>query len=543
MLAKALEKFQEIEGYALVFDTAVPDPSTSTGALRTVRATPCEAEDMFLPASTAQVVAHGSFLSPSPAPAAEFVRVQILAESDDEESDSEDNSQPPAPPSAEEQAIQLKEKGNDLVKAGRSQEAIELYDQSLQLHYTLITVNNRAQAKLNVQDYSGAAADCTIILDQEPDNAKALFRRAKVWMGLKDLQRALEDINQVLQVQAQDSSALSYKEQILALRAQSEQWKTQGNAAMEIGSVQEAIRCYSKAVEVDRSNFAAWNNRALAYIKSAQFTQAEEDAGLVLASRAQEELKQKALFRRAEARYRLAGDDRGKLNSALQDLDALREKQSAAAQNLRTQILAKLQPAPSPSPTKPASNPLPPPPPAASSKITEAVAPPRPPSPPAQPAVAASKPAKASSATSKAKEGGIKKVKVSVPSEPPRTLYEFERVWRSLNREPLLRAEYLALFTPASFKRVFKDSIATELLGSVFVALQASRQEALILRVLGELGKLPMLSFALTMLPQEETAALADILSVMQASTAVDGEAVQKLVGLYNPTGSLSGAK
>jgi len=44
-----------------------------------------------------------------------------------------------------------------------------------------------------------------------------------------------------------------------------ENWKNQGNQAFQKGNNQEAIKCYSKAVEIDPKNHVYYTNRATAY--------------------------------------------------------------------------------------------------------------------------------------------------------------------------------------------------------------------------------------------------------------------------------------
>jgi hypothetical protein len=59
-----------------------------------------------------------------------------------------------------------------------------------------------------------------------------------------------------------------------------------------------------------------------------------------------------------------------------------------------------------------------------------------------------------------------------VPSEPPKTVYELERVWRGLKNHPSLFAEYLCLFKRSTFKRVIKETISPDLISSVLSAVK-----------------------------------------------------------------------
>jgi hypothetical protein len=76
----------------------------------------------------------------------EFIRIPI-AEEDEEEEDI--SAVPLLPPSNEDQAITLKERGDELVKKGLYNDAVTAYSQSLELSFKVNTLNNRCQAKLS----------------------------------------------------------------------------------------------------------------------------------------------------------------------------------------------------------------------------------------------------------------------------------------------------------------------------------------------------------------------------------------------------------
>lgn len=57
---------------------------------------------------------------------------------------------------------------------------------------------NYAQCKLNLRDYYPAIEYCTEILKHDPDNVKALFRRAKAHTGAWNLDEARKDFESAL---------------------------------------------------------------------------------------------------------------------------------------------------------------------------------------------------------------------------------------------------------------------------------------------------------------------------------------------------------
>ena len=60
----------------------------------------------------------------------------------------------------------------------------------------------------------------------------------------------------------------------------------------------------------------------------------------------------------------------------------------------------------------------------------------------------------------------------TLPTTPPQTVYELERVWRSLKSYPELFAQYLILFKHNTYKKVIKESISPELITSILICLR-----------------------------------------------------------------------
>lgn len=68
---------------------------------------------------------------------------------------------------------------------------------------------NYAQCSLNIQEFYPAIEYCTEILKQDPDNVKALFRRAKAHTGAWNLQEARSDFTKALQLDPMLSAAVA----------------------------------------------------------------------------------------------------------------------------------------------------------------------------------------------------------------------------------------------------------------------------------------------------------------------------------------------
>uniref|UniRef100_A0AC34R7E1 UNC-45/Cro1/She4 central domain-containing protein n=1 Tax=Panagrolaimus sp. JU765 TaxID=591449 RepID=A0AC34R7E1_9BILA len=94
-------------------------------------------------------------------------------------------------------AEDLKDLGNDAFKNGDNQQAIQFYNEALQLDpdqkLRLILYKNRAQVKLKMEDYEGAEDDCSKVLEVNGADSKALYRRALAREQLDKIGAAFQD--------------------------------------------------------------------------------------------------------------------------------------------------------------------------------------------------------------------------------------------------------------------------------------------------------------------------------------------------------------
>ena len=279
-------------------------------------------------------------------------------------------------------------------------------------------------------------------------------------------------------------------------------WKDVGNDMMKGQQYEAAVDCYNRAIEMDKDNILFFNNRSQAFIKTHQYVNAEKDATVVIqqyldgiktSANAEIDLEgqyKKALFRRSLARRGM-----GSLTQCVDDLQVLvslepgnkaaESELSKTKQLLSEQSQSSIKPKPSsesfsspdsiskkPEVNNAKLNALDLKPVSTKRKIVPAVAPSEAPLP---------------SVTQPIPEQSIDPIPVSVPSEtlstskparvkpsvvptePPKSEYEFERVWRSLRTQPALFLQYLSTFKPNTFKKVFKSgSISSDLLSSLF---------------------------------------------------------------------------
>ena len=151
----------------------------------------------------------------------------------------------PAPPTEEEKAAaaaeaeQRRVEGNEAFKGGDYGAAIARYTEALgalgavddeQARSLKAAVhNNRAMAFLSSGQASAAAADASVVLTLQPDNPKALFRRAlarRKLGGATHCQAAVDDLEAVCALQpANAAAALWCSWRLRAVSRQGSSWR------------------------------------------------------------------------------------------------------------------------------------------------------------------------------------------------------------------------------------------------------------------------------------------------------------------------------
>ena len=91
-------------------------------------------------------------------------------------------------------------KGNDAFKSGEYSKAIGLYNTAIKIltadsiPIDPVLLTNRALAFLKCNEFKKALDDCNAANKLDPKNIKAIWRRISAFRGLKEYQRALEDL-------------------------------------------------------------------------------------------------------------------------------------------------------------------------------------------------------------------------------------------------------------------------------------------------------------------------------------------------------------
>ena len=102
-----------------------------------------------------------------------------------------------------------KEKGDDLYKQGMFEDAIAEYSKCLDAltssgkgdsELAIKAYSNRSACYKQISNFDGTISDCTAVLEVDPENVKALIRRAQAFEGVERYRFALQDVKTVLQM-------------------------------------------------------------------------------------------------------------------------------------------------------------------------------------------------------------------------------------------------------------------------------------------------------------------------------------------------------
>lgn len=421
------------------------------------------------------------------------------------------------------------------------------------------------------------------IIAKGEDNFRAILCRANAHLTLGDLESAKTDAMSALRIDPTNSEAMALIDQVqeaeelkkiktpneskiassechsVDAAAESIRLKDAGNEALGKEKFDMAIALYSEAINIDGSNMAALNNRTLAYLKVNKFIDAERDATTLLdwERREGKTPNVKALYRRGLARKNIGSSEA--LVGALDDFSALLEiepsnKTAKSEKGKVAQLLSDRKyssgavPKPVPVSTvgdssgfgmtarstvikkkdTPKDATIPPPAPAVESSATPVR------QPPVTPPTSKPYPSVATPGSS-----GRRVKEPTVPSEPPRSLYELERTWRGLKFRPDLFAKYVTRFTKVTFKNVFKEAMTPDLLSSILSTIRheiVATSPETAQRLLSDMTNIGSFSMTIALLPADDLETLRQILLALRVHLGPDSAAVVKLINIYGVT-------
>jgi len=110
----------------------------------------------------------------------------------------------------------LKEKGDQAYKNAQFEEAITHYSKCLDAlgektsPLAIKCLGNRAACYKQISHFDGTVEDCTYVLEVEPENVKALVRRAQAFEAVERYRFALQDVKAVLSMPYQSIGKANY---------------------------------------------------------------------------------------------------------------------------------------------------------------------------------------------------------------------------------------------------------------------------------------------------------------------------------------------
>ncbi|XP_033123357.1 sperm-associated antigen 1-like isoform X2 [Anneissia japonica] len=121
-----------------------------------------------------------------------------------------------------------KDKGNEAFHSKDFKEALAYYSRSISIQPSLAAYNNRALASIKLKKFDDAVKDCDKVLEDEPDNVKALLRRATAKKGLKNYHAAKLDIQKTLSLEPGNKQAKSMLAEIITADSKNTKTESKG---------------------------------------------------------------------------------------------------------------------------------------------------------------------------------------------------------------------------------------------------------------------------------------------------------------------------
>ncbi|KAM3850352.1 RNA polymerase II-associated protein 3 [Diretmus argenteus] len=295
----------------------------------------------------------------------------VAMDKDDSAAESNESGEEDVAAADRETALAEKEKGNELFKDGKYDQAIECYTRGMASDpHSPVLPTNRAACFFRLRKFAVAESDCNLAIALDGQYFKAFARRGAARLALQLHQAALEDYQTVLKLdpgnlEAQSevkrirealvsqgnvlrddaatppeeaaAAAVDPQQQELMEEQQKRQeavvQKDRGNAYFKEGKYEAAAECYTRGMEADGTNALLPANRAMAYLKLERYKEAEEDCSKAISL---DSTYSKAFARRATARVAL-----GRLTEAQQDFQEVLDLEPANKQALNE--LQKIQ--------------------------------------------------------------------------------------------------------------------------------------------------------------------------------------------------------
>lgn len=98
----------------------------------------------------------------------------------------------------------LKEEGNKAFGNGSFKLAVDLYTQALDLKQSHVYYSNRANAYLELGEFSNAISDCDAAINLEPGFVKAYVRKGNALFNSKKVTEAMQVFEKAYEIEPND---------------------------------------------------------------------------------------------------------------------------------------------------------------------------------------------------------------------------------------------------------------------------------------------------------------------------------------------------
>ena len=170
-------------------------------------------------------------------------------------------------PDIRENALAHLNRGEDLLREGRLEEAIREFDQALAINGDLAEAYfNRGCAHLALSNFERAIEDFNSALRLKPDYYEALIARGFTYISLGDSDRAIEDLNAAAIMKPDDFRAFGARAIVY----------------LGLGDTDRALEDFNTALRIDPENNEIWAFRGVVYLNMGDHERAIEDLNAAL---------------------------------------------------------------------------------------------------------------------------------------------------------------------------------------------------------------------------------------------------------------------
>lgn len=162
-------------------------------------------------------------------------------------------------------SIDYFKKGLEAFENEEYKDAVEYYSKQLKTNRNANIYFNRALAYYYLEKYSNSIEDCTIALNEDPNDFEAWYYRGMAYYKVGDFEKAISDSKKSLDLNP------NYLQT----------YTTLGLCYSGLENHEEAIRIFDYALNIKESSLLYYN-KALVYQKIGMFSEAEKDFSLAL---------------------------------------------------------------------------------------------------------------------------------------------------------------------------------------------------------------------------------------------------------------------